>query len=137
MPVSFSTEDNKMLKKVTWTFWRLRSTVKVLFCCMLLNIHKNIALLLIPLIWVVLWWRCIWSNGKMTLTGETHILGEKPVLVPLYPLQISHGLAWYLTCASLVRVWQLTVWAMAWPCRLKIQYIHHRKHMIPLVQPLS
>jgi len=44
----------------------------------------------------------------MTLTGETHILREKPVLVPLCPLQISYGLALYLTCASLVRGWQLT-----------------------------
>jgi len=44
----------------------------------------------------------------MTLAGETHILGEKPVLMPLCPLQISYGLALYLTCACLVRGWQLT-----------------------------
>jgi hypothetical protein len=25
---------------------------------------------------------------------EMEVLGEKPVLVPLYPLQIAHGLLW-------------------------------------------
>jgi len=27
-------------------------------------------------------------------TGETEVLGEKPVLVPLCPPQIQHGLVW-------------------------------------------
>ena len=30
----------------------------------------------------------------MALTGETKVLGEKHVPVPLHPPQMSHGLAW-------------------------------------------
>jgi hypothetical protein len=117
--------------------WSLRPTVKVPFCCcMLFDIQKSIDLLLICPIWVVLRWRCVWSDGEMTLRGETHMLGEKPVVVLLCPLQISHGLALYLIYSCVVRGWQLTAWAMAWPWRQNIQIKHHREHMIPLVNPL-
>jgi hypothetical protein len=30
----------------------------------------------------------------MILTGETEVLGEKPVPVPIYPPKVSHGLTW-------------------------------------------
>jgi hypothetical protein len=39
----------------------------------------------------------------MILTGETEVLGEKTVAVPLCPSQISHGLVWDRTWASAVR----------------------------------
>jgi hypothetical protein len=39
----------------------------------------------------------------MTLTGETEVLGEKPVTVPLCSPQISHGLAWDRTRVNTVR----------------------------------
>jgi len=35
----------------------------------------------------------VWSSGGMVLTGDTEVLAEKPVPVPLCPLQISHGLS--------------------------------------------
>jgi len=38
--------------------------------------------------------KLVWSNGRMILTGgETDVLAEKLVKVPLYPPQIPHGLA--------------------------------------------
>jgi hypothetical protein len=44
----------------------------------------------------------------MKLTGENRQLGEKPVPVPLCPLQISHGLTRDRTLASAVRGRRLT-----------------------------
>jgi hypothetical protein len=44
----------------------------------------------------------------MILIGETEILGEKLVTVPLCPPQMSHGLAWDRTRASAVKGKQLT-----------------------------
>jgi hypothetical protein len=38
----------------------------------------------------------------MVLTGETEVLGEKLVPVSLFPLKISHGLAWGRTQTSTV-----------------------------------
>ena len=38
----------------------------------------------------------------MILAGETEVLGEKPVTVPLHTPQISHGLIWNRTRASVV-----------------------------------
>jgi hypothetical protein len=38
-----------------------------------------------------------WNN---TGGGKTEILRGKPVLVPVYPLQIRHGLAWGETQAA-------------------------------------
>jgi len=35
--------------------------------------------------------------------GETELLGEKPVTVPLCPPQTSHGLTWDRTWTSVVR----------------------------------
>jgi hypothetical protein len=43
----------------------------------------------------------------MILTGETQVLGEKPLLVPLCPPQISHELAWYRTRATAMQGGQL------------------------------
>jgi hypothetical protein len=40
---------------------------------------------------------------------------EKPVIVPLCPRQIPHGLTWVQTWDSTDRSWQLTTWAMAQP----------------------
>jgi hypothetical protein len=38
--------------------------------------------------------KLVWSDGGMILTaGETEVLGEKLVPVPLFPPKISHGLA--------------------------------------------
>jgi hypothetical protein len=48
------------------------------------------------------------SYGGMILTGKTEEFGEKPVPVPLYPPQISHGLSRVQTLASAVSGWQLT-----------------------------
>jgi len=35
----------------------------------------------------------VWSVGGMLLTGEIEVLGEKPVSVPFFPLQISYEIA--------------------------------------------
>jgi hypothetical protein len=48
------------------------------------------------------------SDGGMILTGKTEELGEKPVPVPLFPPQISHGLTQVRTRASAVRGRRLT-----------------------------
>jgi hypothetical protein len=52
-----------------------------------------------------------WSETE----GETEVLGEKPVPVPLCPPQIPHGLTWDRTLASAVGGRRLTAWAMARP----------------------
>jgi hypothetical protein len=44
----------------------------------------------------------------MILTGKTKEFGENPVPVPLCPPQISHGLTWDQTQASVVTGQQLT-----------------------------
>ena len=51
----------------------------------------------------------------MKLTGETEVLGEKPVPVPLCPPQIPHGPIRDQTRASAVRGRRLAAWAMAGP----------------------
>jgi hypothetical protein len=58
------------------------------------------------------------SNGarvEQNWQGKTEVLGEKPVLLPLCPPQISHGLTWDRTRASAVRGRRLTAWAMTLP----------------------
>jgi hypothetical protein len=35
-----------------------------------------------------------WSVGGIILTGETEVLGEKPVPGPFCVPQISHGMIW-------------------------------------------
>ena len=46
--------------------------------------------------------------------GTSEVLGQKPVLVPLHPLHISHGLAWDWTWASCgEKVWLISTWTMA------------------------
>jgi hypothetical protein len=42
-----------------------------------------------------------WYNDK--LWGKTKVLLEKLVIMPIYPSQILHGLAWNLTQASMAR----------------------------------
>jgi hypothetical protein len=49
-----------------------------------------------------IWMKLGVDIGGMTLAGNTEVCEEKPVLVPLCPPQISHGLAWDRTCASAV-----------------------------------
>jgi hypothetical protein len=61
------------------------------------------------------WYMSLDSHGRMILTGETKELGKKPVPVPLYPLQIPHGLTRTRTWATAVRVRRLMAWAMARP----------------------
>jgi hypothetical protein len=56
----------------------------------------------------------------MILIGETEVLREKPVTVPVCPQQMSHGLAWDSTRASAVKGKQLTAGAMALPLNTTI-----------------
>jgi len=51
----------------------------------------------------------------MIVTGETEVLRENPVTVPLCPPQMSRGLAWDRTRTSAVKGKQLTACAMALP----------------------
>jgi hypothetical protein len=68
-----------------------------------------------------LWWRllvffvfpCNGAPVEWDWQGKTEVLGEKPVLVPLCPTQIPHGLTRDRTRASAVRGRRLTAWAMA------------------------
>jgi hypothetical protein len=41
-----------------------------------------------------------WTIVVMTLTGETDVTGDTPVLVPLCPPQIPEGMVWNRTRAS-------------------------------------
>jgi hypothetical protein len=36
----------------------------------------------------------VWNTGEITMTGNTVIITETPLPVPLCPPQISYGLAW-------------------------------------------
>jgi hypothetical protein len=71
-----------------------------------------------------LWWR--WrliffifpSNGtpaEWNWQGKTKVLGEKPVLVPLWPPKIPYGLTRDRTWASAATGQWLTAWAMTRP----------------------
>jgi len=64
-----------------------------------------------------------WRNDT---DGKTAVLGEKRVPVPLYPLQISHRLAWDRTRASVVRGQQLRTYFVY--RYLIINFIPHRKN---------
>jgi hypothetical protein len=57
----------------------------------------------------------VWSIGGMILTGESEVLGEKPVLVPLCPPQILQGLVMDWTWTSMVWGRWLTAWVMTQP----------------------
>jgi hypothetical protein len=57
--------------------------------------------------------RRVWSIGGMILRGETDVLGEKPVTVPLCSPQTPHGLTCDRIEAFAVRGRRLTAWAMA------------------------
>jgi hypothetical protein len=52
----------------------------------------------------------IWSSDRIILTGEYRRTQRKPVLLPLCPPQIPHGLPWARTQASTVRSRRLTAW---------------------------
>jgi hypothetical protein len=56
------------------------------------------------------WCMSMESHGEMILTRKTEELEEIPVLVPLYPPQISRQLTRARTRASAVRGRRLTVW---------------------------
>jgi hypothetical protein len=64
-------------------------------------------------------WHSNSKRGKLEYSEK-----NKPVLVPLCPAQIPHGVAWDQTCASKVRVQQLTISAMAWPQYLSNLYMN-------------
>jgi hypothetical protein len=49
----------------------------------------------------------------MVLTGETEVLTEVPVTVPLCPPHNAHGLVWERTRAYKVKGWRQTTSAMA------------------------
>jgi hypothetical protein len=55
------------------------------------------------------------DGGMIYWQGKTEELGNKPVPVPLCPLQIPHGLNRARTRASAVKGRRLTAWAMARP----------------------
>jgi hypothetical protein len=66
-----------------------------------------------------------WMNEYRTLVewyrrGQTKVLRENPVPLPLCPSQITRGLAWDQTLAIMVCDQQLTVWAKALPMYNKI-----------------
>jgi hypothetical protein len=44
--------------------------------------------------------------------GKLEVLGQKPIQLPLYSPQISHGLVGDGTPVSSMGGWQLTVWDM-------------------------
>jgi hypothetical protein len=39
-------------------------------------------------------YKLVWTVGGMILKGNTEVLRENPVSLPLLPLQISHRMAW-------------------------------------------
>jgi hypothetical protein len=61
-------------------------------------------------------WRCRWLRGLLECycRGTTEVIEENPVLVPLCPPKVSHGLACNRAQSSAVRVRWLTAWAVAW-----------------------
>ena len=78
------------------------------------------------------WW-------NTTDRGKSKCIGEKPILVWLYPWQISRGVAWRWTWASVVRgsclshdtffeTWDLPKWC------IRIWFVPHREHSPPPLQ---
>jgi hypothetical protein len=46
----------------------------------------------------------VWGIAAIMLTAENVVLGEKPVPVPLYPLQVPYGLVCdFLTSFGVIR----------------------------------
>jgi hypothetical protein len=83
--------------------------------------------------WII--YGLIWSSGGKILTGKTEGLGEKPVLVPVCPLQIPHGLTWAGTRASAARSRWLTAWAKAQPLRrMERTCEYSTKSEVPTIQ---
>ena len=58
------------------------------------------------------------STGGMILRGQTEVLGEKRVLTPLYPSQISNGLTLDRTWFPAVVGMRYTAWIIftSWSC---------------------
>jgi hypothetical protein len=54
------------------------------------------------------------------MTGETEVLGEKTVTLPLFSTQISHEMGWIRARASAVKGRRLIAWAIE---RLKLTRI--------------
>jgi hypothetical protein len=50
----------------------------------------------------------VWIAGRMILTGQTKVPGERAVSMPLCLPQIPHGPAWNQTWASAVKGQRLT-----------------------------
>jgi hypothetical protein len=94
----------------------------------MLQTHRSLKAYCATLRWR---WRERWSyffifpsNGakvKWNWQGKTEVLGEKPVLVPLCPPQIPHGMTRDRTRASAVGGWWLT---MARPSMVRNYYSH-------------
>jgi len=59
-----------------------------------------------------------WITGRMILTGQTKVPGERAVSVPLCLPQIPHGPAWNQTWTFAVKGQPLTEWHMARPVNL-------------------
>ena len=81
----------------------------------------------------------------MVLVGETEVVREEPVTVPLCPPQMSHGLVWDRTRASAVKGKQLIAWAMAVPLNttinpnyiyiyIYIQFAPRSKHSLTVIK---
>jgi hypothetical protein len=57
----------------------------------------------------------MWIFHGMILTGETEVLGDNHLTVPLCPLRISYWLSWYRNqAAAAVRIRLLTPLSHAW-----------------------
>ena len=63
-----------------------------------------------------------WSICGMMLTGETEVLGEKPVLLPPCPPQIWYRLIWDRIRTSAVRGLWLTSWGFKTDIGLNYSY---------------
>jgi len=62
----------------------------------------------------------------MVLTGETEVLGEKPVPEPLCPLQGPNALSWVRTVASATGYRQLTRVSRGTACMLHVSLMSSR-----------
>jgi hypothetical protein len=109
-----------------------KKKAEVLFYPLLPPFRKSTALwkappirLLVLLIRATCRWKWVWRINEVILTqGKTGVLGEKPVPVPLCPLQISHALTWNRTRASAVEGRRLTPITMV----LNTQFAPRSKH---------
>jgi hypothetical protein len=66
---------------------------------------------------------CWWENNE---------LRAKPVPMPLYLLQIPHGLTWEQTRASVARGRQVTAWAEVWPLKVVTKSVFILKQQLEI-----